>query len=157
MSLFENESYEYRDTFFVFFDRENRPSADKVQAALAELGPKYEVLNVTNQNGDFESLTIKSPYDHSGMDVAYVEGEEVAAQITELMEDFRTMTLAGDDHNKLSMLAKASARLDIYHFEQVADSSEDEFLDPGGLLMVMQKLVEICNGVGLDPQSQTLI
>ena len=156
MSLFENTEYEYRDTFFVFLDPENRPSTDKIESCIAQLGSKYVAENAKSDDGDFESITVKSPYDFSAMDIAYVEGEEVLGQIGELMEEFRTMTLVGDDYKKLAKFKTAKARLDIFHFEQVK-SGEQEFLDPGGLLIVMEKLTELCDGVGLDPQSQTLM
>jgi len=156
VSLFENTDYEYRDTFFVFFDSENRPSCDKIQACIAELGPKYLAENVKSDSGDFESITVKSPYDFSAMDITYVEGEEVTAQVRDLMEEFKTMTLVGDDHKKLGKFKTASARFDIFHFEQV-DGGNQEFLDPGGLLIVLEKLTDLCDGVGLDPQSQTLM
>jgi len=156
VSLFENSEYEYRDTFFVFLDSENRPSSDKIQACIAELGPKYEAEDAKSDNGDFESITVKSPYDFSAMDITYVEGEEVTAQISELMEEFKTMTLVGDDHKKLGKFKTAGARFDIFHFEKI-QIGEQDFLDPGGLLIVLEKLTELCDGVGLDPQSQTLM
>lgn len=156
MSLFEDSSYVYRDTFFVFLQPENRPSTDKVQACFAELGKKYAAENVRNENGDFESITIKSPYDSSAMDITYVEGEEVTGQVIDMMEEFRNMTLVGDDHKKLAKFKNASARFDIFHFEQIREDNQ-EHLDPGGLLIVMEKLRELCDGVALDPQSQTLM
>lgn len=156
VSLFEDESYQYRDTLFVFMDRAKRPSVEAIKAQLNELGSRYEVLNVQGQEGAFECLTIKSPYDYSAMDIAYTEGEEVLNQIRELTEEFRTVTLVGDDQQKLGRLEKCNARFDIFHFEQVLDSPE-EYLDPGGLFIVIQKLAELCDGVGLDPQSQALI
>lgn len=156
MSLFEDEAYQYRDTLFVFMDRSRRPTAAEVKECLDELGSRYKVLNVRDQDGKFECLTIKSPYDFSAMDIAYVEGDEVRSQVKELTEEFRTVTLVGDDQEKLGRLEKCDARFDIYHFEQVVDSPE-EFLDPGGLFIVIQKLVELSEGIGLDPQSQALI
>lgn len=156
MSLFEDSSYIYRDTFFVFFDPENRPSSDKVEACFSELGKKYEVQNVRSSDGDFESITVKSPYDFSAMDITYVEGEEVSAQIKDLMEEFRTMTLVGDDHKKLARVKGSSARFDVFHFEKLREDEADA-LDPGGLLIVMEKLAELSDGVALDPQSQTFL
>ena len=157
MSLFEDNNYQYRDTFFVFFPKENRPSMDKIQASLADLGSRYDTVKSTEKDGDFESLTFVSPYDFSAMDIAVVEGEEVLNQINELMEEFKTMTLPGDDASKLSKLTMCDARFDIFHFEKVGSGNEDEFLDPGGLLLVMEKLSELCEGIALDPQSQSLM
>ena len=54
-------------------------------------------------------------------------------------------------------IQNSTARFDIFHFEQVSAAGEEEILDPGGLLLVMQKLCELVDGVGLDPQSQALL
>lgn len=157
MSLFEDSRYQYRDTYFVFFQKENRPSLDKIEATLAELGSRYQTMKKSEKDGEFESLTFASPYDFSAMDIAVVEGEEVQAQIHELMEDFKTVTLTGDDAQKLGLLSSCDARFDIFHFEKMEGQTEDEVLDPGGLLLVMQKLSELSDGVALDPQSQSLL
>ncbi len=157
MSLFEDQRYQYCDTFFVYLTDENRPSADAVTDAIKSLGERYQVSDLKSTDGLFNAVTIRSPYDSSGMDITYVTGGEVREQVEELMTDFKTISLVGDDHQKLSKIDKADARLDIFHFEQVSDSDDLEMIDPGGLLLVMQKLNELCDGVGLDPQSKTLI
>ncbi len=156
MSLFEDNNYQYRDTYFVFFRKENRPSLDKIESTLAELGTRYETLKSSEKDGEFESLTFVSPYDFSAMDITVVQGDEVNTQITELMDDFKTMTLTGDDSNKLSALGNSDARFDIFHFEHVDAGGQDEFLDPGGLLLLMEKLSDLADGVALDPQSNSL-
>ena len=157
VGLFGDSRYEYCDTFFVLFNKQNRPSSDKVQACLAELGPKYETLDLRATDGDLESITVRSPNDRSAMDITFVQGEEVANQIQEIQTDFRTMTLAGDDVKKLQKLADCDARFDIYHFEQNEGGEEGDMLDPGGLLIVLETIARLCDGVGLDPQSQALM
>lgn len=157
MSLFEDNNYQYRDTFFVFFQKQNRPSLDKIESCLAELGNRYETLKSTEKDGEFEALTFVSPHDFSAMDIAVVQGEEVSNQINELMDEFKTMTLTSDDSGKLTKLGHCDARFDIFHFEKIDGGSDDEFLDPGGLLLVMEKLSELCEGVALDPQSHSLM
>ena len=156
MSLFEDSSYDHRDTFFIHFDIEDRPTGDQVRKAIASLGDKYEMSALRETDGLFESLCIKSPHDSSAMDITFVQGEEVSEQIKSLMNEFKTITLAGDDHKKLKLLSEATARFDIYHFEQTM-GGENEMLDPSGLFLVMEKLINVCKGVGHDPQSNTLI
>ena len=156
MSLFEDSSYDYRDTFFVHFQVENRPSADDVKTTIASLGSKYELSKLVEDEGGFVSATIKSPQDNSAMDISLVQGEEVLEQVKGLMDEFKTITLMGDDQSKLTTLSDCNARLDIYHFEQTS-GGEDEMLDPGGLLLVMEKLAKLAKGVGLDPQSNSLL
>ena len=96
MSLFEDSSYEYRDTFFVHFQLENRPAADAFNKSIASLGSKYELTNLVEKDGGFASATIKSPQDNSAMDISFVQGEEVLEQVKDLMVEFKTITLMGD-------------------------------------------------------------
>ncbi len=158
MSLFEDSRFIYRDTFFVYLQRQNRPDVEKVKAFLAEMGDKFETSGLKDNDGKLESMTIHSPQDYSAMDVTYLEGEEVLEQVKEMMKDFKLMTLTGEDQKKLQIFQNCDARFDVFHFEQVSEAQEeDEILDPGGLLLVMANLAELCGGVSLDPQSQTLL
>ena len=158
MSLFEDENYIYRDTFFIHFKLEHRPSGGQVKSCIETLGEKYEICGLREKDGDFESVTIRSPQDSSAMDITFVQGEEVLEQIADLMQDFKTITLSGEDHQKLKTLNGCDARFDIYHFEQRSGGSgEEDMLDPGGLLLVMERLANACEGVALDPQSKTLL
>jgi len=159
VSLFGDRNYQYRDTYFVLFDKQNRPSESQLKVLLKELGGKFETAEIRHNNGQVESLTLIDPQDYSAMDIAYVEGDDVVTQIGEIREEFHAITVRGDDVEKLKQLKDFDARFDIFHFEQVVDDAgdEDEYVDPGGLLLVMEKLVHICHGVGYDPQSQSLI
>jgi hypothetical protein len=40
MSLFENELYRWRETYFVLFDSKNRPAAKQVIDALQEVNER---------------------------------------------------------------------------------------------------------------------
>ncbi len=159
MSLFENEQYEYTDTFFVFFKRENLPKASAVTKAIEELGDRYEFGKMNFREDDFESLTILSPQDFSAMDIVLDLKAEVRSQIDDLASEFRTITLSGDDREKLSLFKECDSRFDLFHFEKKVNENQgpDAFIDPGGLLIVLDKLKALCGGVGLDPQSQMLL
>ena len=157
MSLFENDQYEYCDTFFVFLQQENVPTAKAVEASIAELGPRYTVENIKENDGKFVSATVRSPADFSGMDLIYVAGEEVEDQLKSLSEELRNMTLHGGAQDSLKKLLSSTARYDVFHFEEKNANNEDEFLDPGGLLLVLGKVAATCDGVGYDPQSQDLL
>lgn len=49
MSLFENDEYRWRETYFVLFEEENRPLAKDVQQALLKLDPRYKPAGVENR------------------------------------------------------------------------------------------------------------
>lgn len=159
MSLFEDSRYLYRDTLFVFFNQENRPDFSVLQQLFRDLGNKFEVSDAVSDGQKFESVTIRSPQDYSAMDIVYVRGQEVKDQVKQLIQDFRTVTLTGEDRQKLSLLEACDCRFDIFHFGEVTDSyeEEDEFLDPGGLLLLLERLAKITGGVSFDPQSHALL
>jgi hypothetical protein len=69
VSLFEDDMYVYRDTFFVLFERKNRPTTEQVRAALSSLGSRYELVPqaAEQEKGEdgqatMESFTLRSPY-----------------------------------------------------------------------------------------------
>ena len=126
MSLFEDNRFVYRDTFFVYFKKQDRPNVESVKAFLAEMGNKYQTTNLKDSDGKFESMTIHSPQDYSAMDVTYLEGEEVVEQVSEMMKDFILMTLTGEDQQKLKIFQNCDARFDVFHFEQVAEGQEED-------------------------------
>ena len=158
VSLFGDSKYQYRETYFVLFNSDDCPSPEDVQMVLGSLGPRYETVNLQKTEEGFESMTVKSPRDFSAMDIIYTQGEEVTAQIEEIQEAMRNATLSGDDIKKVTALKNFDARFEIFHFEETATATDDDqFLDPGGLLLVLEALAELCNGVALDPQSNSLM
>ncbi len=162
MSLFENDLYKWRETYFVLFEQTTRPSADAVASMLKDQDSHYEVSNVVaNDAGKFESLTLKSPEDSSAMDITFVTGDEVTEQREELLNTLAKSTLGDEDREKMNFLGDCDSRFDIYHFEEASfiggDEEGDDPLDPGALLLVMECLAHICKGVGIDPQSGSLM
>lgn len=161
MSLFENDQYRWRETYFVLFDERQRPSTKETRAALEELGTHYRILDIREDaQGRFDSLTVLAPDDFAAMDISYVVGEDVTAQIKDLSRDMKRMPLTDEERAKLDRLPEFNARFDIYHFEQLVDDDheeDDDYLDPGALLIVLERLARLCGGVGIDPQSGTLL
>ena len=94
MSLFENDLYQWRETYFVLFAEATRPKADAVAAALRQQDAHYEVSNiVADDEGKLESLTLRSPEDSSAMDITFVTtaptDKEGLALMTQLGMPFR--------------------------------------------------------------------
>lgn len=158
MSTFESDNFRWRETYFVLFDAGRRPSLQRVQQTIQRLKDHFELSQgCADDDGSFESLTVMAPDDYAALDVSYVEGEEVTEQVQQLIKDLKTSTLQPGDMEKLSRLPKCDARFDLMHFEQVLDGEEDEMLDPTALLLVMEALVKLTGGVGIDPQSGALM
>jgi hypothetical protein len=165
MSLFENEEYQWRETYFILFREENQPTAAKVEKALRGIDSRYVVRDVrADEQNRFESLTLEAPDDYSAMDVTLVSGEEVVEQTADLMKDLLRNASSADEKKRIRQLEQHHCRYDIYHFEQLVfvgreseDDDSDELLDPGAVLTVMQKIAELCRGVVIDPQTHTIL
>jgi len=162
MSLFENDRYQWRETYFVFFDRARRPSWPQIQQALQKINAHFEVSAPRlDSEGGFESVTLMAPEAYSALDISYLEGEEVLEQGEQVYDEMKDLVADASERAKLKRLREYDAHYEIFHFEEmVPDDEMDEpegMLDPGALLLVLGALAELTGGVAVDPQSNTLV
>ncbi|HVA45455.1 MAG TPA: hypothetical protein VNH11_03640 [Pirellulales bacterium] len=153
-----DDRFEWRETYFILFPSAQRPSLKQVEKAVRKLGSHFELSGEeADEKGLIECLHIRSPEDHSALEIDYLSGDEVLVQIEELTRELR-----GDkaEREKLGKLKGCDARFEIMHFEEMGDAygeETDEVFDPSALLVVLDALVELTGGVGVDPQSGTLL
>lgn len=161
MSMFEDGRYRWRETYFVLFDAAQRPAAAQVAKTLAALGNRYELKNIRGDDqGLFESLTLLAPDDFAALDISYLEGEEVLEQGAELCADLGRAAADAQEKARLKRIRQCTGRFDVLHFEQLADDEtedDDETLDPGAMLVVLEALAKLTGGIAVDPQSGTVI
>lgn len=159
MSLFANDRFQWRETYSVLFDSKRRIKLTEFQSAIADLAKKIEVTELlADDEGYLESCTIFAHSDSAGMDIVYVEGEEVTEQLAELRKDWRRQPFDADEKAKAAQAMLANARYDVFHFEELGDAfldqeNEDEVLDPVTLLRILSKLTRLTQGVSIDPQA----
>jgi hypothetical protein len=160
MSTFENNDYKWRETYFVLFDSSRRPTLDQVKRSLANINARFVLSEgEADDKGKFDSITLRSPQDYAAMDISYQHGDEVAEQVGELERDLKG-NVDASDRPKFEKLIRANAKFDVLHFEQVGENEADdegEMLDPSALLSVMDSLIDLTHGVGIDPQSGSLM
>jgi hypothetical protein len=161
MSLFADSRYQWRETYFVLFDHKHRPKASDVKRLLAELGPRMEIHELSaDEEGLLVSMTVVSHADAAGMDISYIEGDEVKEQILQLRQEWKSKQPNAKEKPHISRALTADARFEVYHFEEVTDFPDEEDdgpLDPGTLLLVLNKLAKLCHGEALDPQTGELL
>ncbi len=160
MSTFEDRGYKWRETYFVLFDLERRPTLEAVKQSLEHLNGRFELLNpAADDTGRVESLTLHSPQDYAALDISYVEGAEVLEQGAILAKELKGSAADATEKTKVARLAKCTARFDVLHFEEVTDDADEEgeMLDPSALLLVLGTLAKLTHGVGIDPQSGTVM
>jgi len=166
MSMFENEHYRWRETYFVLFDDKKRPTLEKMRKMLASLSDRYQMANFTaDDRGRFESGTVLSPDDFAALDICYVGGDEVQEQVEQLATEIELNVLGPGDKRKLQHITRCTGRFDVLHFEQLSipqendddDEEEDEMLDPSAMLIVLNVLAKLTEGIAVDPQSGTMM
>jgi hypothetical protein len=162
MSMFENDQYRWRETYFVFFDAAARPKLKTVEKMVANLSGRFAITNsAADEAGTFESLTLVSPDDFAAMDICYLEGEEVLEQGIILAEELQSVGCQPDDRETAQRILQCSGRFDVLHFEQIVEFREgedpDEMLDPSALLEVLEALEKMVAGLAIDPQGGTMV
>src|SRR5690606_726191 len=102
-----------------------RPTFPAWRKMLSALPGHYEISAASIEGKDLsESVTILAPEDNAALDISYVDGEEVIDQAAELQDQVKP---ADDlERQKLRQLNRASARLDIMHFEHVTSYVSEE-------------------------------
>lgn len=154
-----DERFEWRETYFILFPSAKRPTLAQVEKMVRKLGSHFEFSGEElDDDGMLETLHIRSPEDHSALEIDYLIGDEVRMQIEDLSKEMRGETA---ERGKLERLKKCDARFEVMHFEEVSEGEDrdeiDEVFDPSALLVVLEALVDLTGGVGVDPQSGTLL
>ncbi len=162
MSMFENDQYRWRETYFVLFDASRRPTLERLQQTLTKLNSRFTLTNLNaDPSGRFESLTVLAPDDFAALDISYLEGEEVLEQGALLVEEMETTDCRPEDRVRLDRLRKCDGRFDVLHFEQIVnfddEDESDEMLDPSALLVVLEALAKETDGLAVDPQTSTFL
>ena len=78
----------------------------------------------------------------------------------ELRQEWKSKRPNEKEKPHITRALHADARFDIYHFEEITDLPDEEDegpLDPGTLLLVLNKLARLCQGEALDPQTGELL
>lgn len=162
MSLFDRDEFTWRETYFVLFHSAKRPSLERIESVLKGLNPRFQLIDhrVDDENR-FESITLVSPEDYAALDISYLTGDEVTEQAASAAEELKATAIEPDEKERLAQLPQCDARFDVMHFErQTAGSSEteiDEMFDPSALLIALDALAELTDGVVIDPQSGSLL
>ncbi len=150
------DSYRWRETYFVWFPAPQRPLLAQVVAEIRLLGEHYELVS-TEQNalGQIESLMVRSPDDHAALEIDYAVGDDILLEAIRTADELRPTEAS--DAERIEQLRHCDARFELMHFEQFyrgeTEEDSEEMFDPAALVMVMDALVRLTQGIGVDPQS----
>jgi hypothetical protein len=164
MSTFDDLNYRWRETYFVFLRAANRPTVEKLQKNFGRLKTQFELTDVKgDEEGRLESARIIAAAANAAIDINFVEGEEVIEQIKQMRQEMKLTAETPEEKEKLAHIRQCDARLDVLHFQRLDESAffdeedQDEMIDPGALLTVLERLAELCRGVGFDPAASSVL
>ncbi len=156
------DQLEWRDTYFIFFQCDNRPTLTQVEGAIDDATRHVTLENLeANDDGMFESVLIQAPDDNAALEVSYETGDAVVEQSAELAKQLRKEISS----EQLAQMLRADARFDVMLFERVRDEDvapdEDDWeamaLDPASLLSVVEALAKLTGGLAIDPASGAVL
>jgi len=130
MSTFEDDRYQWRETYFVLFDPVKKPFLHEIRKGLDLVFRSLQVHEVTvDEQGRIESLSVASYDDFAAIDLIYQCGEHVVVETNAIAQE---LLRSGPSKNrkkferKFEKCKKYQARLDVLHFEQMEPISRSE-------------------------------
>lgn len=122
MTLFNDDRYEWRETYFVYFESAHRPKLPVVRRALKDYAPFFNLLNYKAEpDGNLVAMTIASYEDHAALEIIYREGKEVLSEIQQYAGSLADEA-TDEERSKLQKIIRCKTRLDVHHFEQTAET-----------------------------------
>lgn len=167
----DNADLYWRETYFVLFPQDRRPTLEQVSAALAKANKRFQLENPASDGaGLIESLLVESPEDHAAVEISYEVGNAIVEQNLAWAKELQKQLSAA----QLQKLVKSDARLDVAHFERMPASDDGygedtfgnefddeeagiEMLDPTCLLTVVETLAGLTGGLTFDPAAGEIL
>ena len=105
----------WRETYFIVFTQQQRPTIEAVEHVLGDASKRFRLKNLSaDDQGLFQSVLVESDDDHAAVEVSYEIGESVIEQNLEFAKQMQDHVPA----DQLQQLMLADARLEVAHFER---------------------------------------
>ena len=123
MTLFDDNRYNWRETYFVYFEPPHRPKLAKVRQMLKTHAPFLSILDgKEDENENLIAMTIASYEDHAALEITYREGDDVLAEAKHTFHSLKEEA-SPRELSQLEKIASCQTRFDVHHFEQTAATS----------------------------------
>ena len=122
MTLFDDNRYDWRETYFVYFESAHRPKLPEIRRALKTYAPLFYILDSKAEpDGNLVAITIASYENHAALEIVYREGKDVLNEIQQFVHSLQTDATT-EERMKLKKIVQCKTRFDVNHFEQTADT-----------------------------------
>ena len=123
MTLFDDDRYDWRETYFVYFESSHRPKLPDVRRALKVYAPFFNILNSqADPDGHLAEMTVASYEDHAALEIVYREGNDILDEARYLVQSLKNEA-SEEERVQFQKIVHCKARFDVHHFEQTAGTS----------------------------------
>ena len=123
MTLFDDNRYDWRETYFIYFDSAHRPKLPEIRRALQTYAPLFYILgSQTEPDENLVEMTIASYENHAALEITYREGKEILAEARHLARSLEKEA-SEEERAQLQKIVRCRSRFDVHHFEQTAGTS----------------------------------
>jgi hypothetical protein len=123
MSLYGDDRYTWRETYFVYFDSTHRPKLADVRRELHAVAPLLKILDSKSEpDGRLTAMTVASYEDHAALEIVYREGNDVLDEIRG-MSAMLEIIASQKEKDQLHKIVQCKSRFDVLHFEQTAGTA----------------------------------
>ena len=162
MSMFEETHYRWRETYFVLFDARKRPSLERMKKALAALSKRYQLQQSrpTTPRAASSRSRCSRPTTSPPWTSATSAARRSASRSASCVAEHEAHAAGARRPGQAQADRPCDGRFDVLHFEQITDAGDeedDEMLDPSAVLIVLDALARLTDGMAVDPQSGTIM
>jgi len=123
MTLFDDNRYDWRETYFIYFESSHRPKLPEIRRALHAFVPFFNILDSkAESNENLVAMTIASYENHAALEIVYREGKDVLTEAQHLVSSLQKEATA-EERLQLQKIVQCKSRFDVHHFEQTAGTS----------------------------------
>lgn len=156
----DSDQYQWRETYFIWFEALRRPQLSEAEDVVRRLRGHFELdSGEADGEGLISALTVRSREDHAALEIECAAGADVLTEGATMAAELSPGD--GVDADKLARLKRCDARFEVMHFEEVSDGSSgedpDDMFDPSALLVVLEALVRLTDGICVDPQAGAIM
>lgn len=127
MSLFNDERYCWRETYFIVCSPALRPKFAEFSAMLEKSIPTLRIRDKKVDSFDsIEFLSVVSLEDKSGLDIVYQENENSLQETAALLDEIQQQTTTDKTRQLADKASSFTGRLDVLHFEQTSERTVNE-------------------------------
>ena len=152
----------------MLFDSGKRPTLRHVEKVLHGLSDRFQLTGgMADEDGRFESLDLLAPDDYAALSTsATSRAKKCWSRPPALAKELKRVGRRPRTDGPGGRLAKCDARFDMLHFEEMTAATAGRNgrgrrirrdARPRRCCIVLDALAELTKGIGVDPQSGTLV